>query len=212
MHRTGRDARVWHARSSAADRRANPVSSSGPTQDLQPRGGLEAVYWAKRSALLRFVRARVSLDSAEDVLQDLWLKIKSVTRPVEDPVGYLYRAADNLAISQHRSTLRARRRDDQWEAARPRVDPGRFDDALAARQQIAEAERLLRQLGFRTLQTFIMFRVHGMPQRAIAKVLNVSLSTIEKDLQRSYRAIAGLKGELYGLDEVTASQGGDNDE
>jgi RNA polymerase sigma-70 factor (ECF subfamily) len=154
----------------------------------------------------------VSPEAAEDVLQDLWIKIQSVSRPVEDPVSYLYRAADNLAISHHRSALRTRRRDDQWEAARPRIEPGRFDDVIVAREQIAEAERRLRQLGFRALQTFIMFRVHGMAQRAIATALNVSLSTVEKDLQRSYRAIAGLKSGLYGSDEVTASHGGDNDE
>ncbi len=191
---------------------APPVSTNEPSEDRKPLGGLELVYWERRDELLRFLRARASPDSAEDVLQDLWVKIQSVRAPVEDPVGYLYRAADNLAISQHRSALRSRRRDDQWEAVRPRIDPGRFDDAIAAREQIAEADRRLRQLGFRTLQTFIMFRVHGMPQRAIATALKVSLSTVEKDLQRSYRAIAGLRSDLYGSDQVTASRGGDNDE
>jgi RNA polymerase sigma-70 factor (ECF subfamily) len=188
------------------------VTTNEPTGDRKPLGGLEAVYWSRRNELLRFVRARVSPDLAEDVLQDLWIKIQSVSRPVDDPVGYLYRAADNLAISQHRSALRTRRRDDDWEATRPKIEPGRFDDAIAAREQIAEAERRLRQLGFRALQTFIMFRVHGMPQRSIAKALNVSLSTIEKDLQRSYRAIAGLRSDPYGSDQVTASHGDDNDE
>jgi RNA polymerase sigma-70 factor (ECF subfamily) len=154
----------------------------------------------------------VSPEAAEDVLQDLWIKIQSVSRPVEDPVSYLFRAADNLAISHHRSALRTRRRDDAWEAGRPTMDPGRLDDAIVVREEIAEAERRLRELGFRALQTFIMFRVHGMPQRAIAKALNVSLSTVEKDLQRSYRAIAGLKSDLYGSDEVAASHRGDNDE
>ena len=199
-------------RSCATCRCPHPVSTNIPSGDRKLLGGLELVYWERRGELLRFLRARGSPDSAEDVLQDLWVRIQSVRGPVEDPIGYLYRAADNLAISQHRSALRSRRRDDQWEAVRPRIEPGRLDDAIVAREQIAEAERRLRQLGFRTLQTFIMFRVHGMPQRAIAKALKVSLSTVEKDLQRSYRAIAGLRSDLYGSDDVTASRGGDNDE
>jgi RNA polymerase sigma-70 factor (ECF subfamily) len=188
------------------------VTTSESTGDRDSAGGIEAVYWLRRNELLRFIRARVSPDAAEDVLQDLWIKIRSVSRPVDDPVSYLYRAADNLAISHHRSALRTKRRDDQWEEMRPKIDSGRFDEAIVAREEIAEAERRLRRLGFRTLQTFIMFRVHGMPQRAIAQSLKVSLSTVEKDLQRSYRALAGLRNAFYGSDEVTASHGGDNDQ
>ena len=60
-------------------------------------------------------------------------------------------------------------------------------------QEIDRAEERLRALGERVLRTFVLFRVDGVPQRDIAQQLGISLSAVEKDLQRAYRAIADLK-------------------
>ncbi len=168
-----------------------PMSST-PTQSPRP-GGLEAVYLERRDALVRFVRARGAGEHAEDVVQELWLKLSTApSTPIADPVGYLYRAANNLMISRHRSAERTGRRDLDW------VETGSSEDrsgeeALEARQEIERAEARLRELGERVLHAFVLFRVEGLPQRDIAERLGVSLSAVEKDLQRAYRAIAGLK-------------------
>ena len=159
-------------------------------------GGLEAVYLDRRDALVRFLRARGAGDQAEDIVQQLWLKVSSApTAPIADPVGYLYRAANNLMISRHRSAERSERRDDEWGTSA--VDAADFagEAALEARQEIARAEERLRTLGQRVVRTFILFRIDGVPQKEIASQLGVSLSAVEKDLQRAYRAIAGLRSE-----------------
>lgn len=163
---------------------------------LQPGpGGLEAVYLERRDALVRFLRARGAGDQAEDLVQELWLKVSAApTTPVADPVGYLYRAANNLMISRHRSAERSERREDQWAGASDGQDRS-GEDAIAARQEIARAEQRLRALGQRVLRTFIMFRIDGIPQKDIAARLGISLSAVEKDLQRAYRAIADLRSE-----------------
>jgi RNA polymerase sigma factor (sigma-70 family) len=165
----------------------------GPSISEQPsRGGLEAVYLERREALVRFLRVRGAGEQAEDLVQELWLKVSSATSPVTDPVSYLYRAANNLMISRHRSAERSERRDDEWSSAGDRVDQS-GEAAVAARQEIARAEQRLRSLGQRVLRTFVMFRIDGVPQKEIASHLGVSLSAVEKDLQRAYRAIADLR-------------------
>ena len=168
-----------------------PMSSKPP---LSPRpGGLEAVYLERRDALVRFVRARGAGDHAEDVVQELWLRLSALpATPSADPVGYLYRAANNLMISRHRSAQRTGQRDEDYAAVRPDEDRS-GEEALAARQEIERAEARLRALGERVLQVFVLFRVEGVPQRDIAAKLGLSLSAVEKDLQRAYRAIADLK-------------------
>lgn len=171
-----------------------------PSGQAPPAGGLEAVYFERRDALLRFLRARGAGDQAEDLVQELWIRLSSVPhRPVADPVGYLYRAADNLMISRHRSTSRRERRDEEWGAA-----GGSFatmgEAAVGARHAIEKAEQRLRALGERAFRAFTLFRVDGVSQRAIADQLGVSLSSVEKDLQRAYRAIADLK-EQYDADQ-----------
>ena len=163
----------------------------------QEAGGLEAVYLAQRAALARFLRARGAGDLADDLVQELWLIVAALPpRPIADPVGYLYRAADNLMISRYRSAQRRDRRDDQWTNAALRDRRPGIDDSLAARQEIARAEQRLRAAGPRVLRAFLLFRVHGIAQRDIAAQLGVSISAVEKDLQRAYRAIAALKDEF----------------
>lgn len=176
IERSGRDAAM--------------ISTS--SQSARP-SGLEAVYLEKREALVRFVRARGAGEHAEDVVQELWLKLAAApATPIADPVGYLYRAANNLMISRHRSAERSGRRDDQFALAGSDEDRS-GEEAVVARQEIERAEERLRALGERVLQTFVLFRVEGVPQRGIAQRLGISLSAVEKDLQRAYRAIADLK-------------------
>ena len=172
----------------------DPPMSSTPPPSLRP-AGLEAVYLERRDALARFLRARGAGDHAEDLVQELWLKLSSATAtPIADPVGYLYRAANNLMISRHRSAGRSELRDEQFASVGPEENRS-GEDALAARQEIERAEARLRALGERVLQVFVLFRIEGITQRDIAQQMGISLSAVEKDLQRAYRAIADLKGE-----------------
>jgi RNA polymerase sigma-70 factor (ECF subfamily) len=48
---------------------------------------------------------------------------------------------------------------------------------------------VLRSLGERTDYIFRRHRVEGIPQRDIAAELGISLSAVEKHLQRAYRAV-----------------------
>lgn len=168
------------------------------TSDPAP-AGLEAVFLAHRAELLRFLRARGAGDAAEDVLQDLWLKIGATpARPVAAPLSYLYRAADTLMIDRHRAHAAARRRDGGWLEATGSTVPERSDApsgerVLIARQQADEAQRLLSGLGDRVARIFRRHRLDGVPQREIADAEGVSLSTVESDLRRAARALIALK-------------------
>ena len=168
-----------------------------PTDHRVPGpGGLEAVYLAQRDALVRFLRARGAAHDAEDVVQELWVKVSATaSAPIGDPVSYLYRAANNLMISRYRSAQRSERRDGEWSGGIEETAES-TETTVAARQEIARAERLLRDLGQRVLQVFVMFRVEGVSQGNIAAQLGISISAVEKDLQRAYRAIAGFRSEI----------------
>jgi RNA polymerase sigma-70 factor (ECF subfamily) len=170
--------------------------TAGPEPIERRPGGLEAVYLAHRETLLRFLRARGAGDAAEDLVQELWLKVSSApATPIADPLSYLYRAANNLMISRHRSAVSRGARDERWAGAGDEADAG-GEAALAARQELERAEQRLRALGPRVLRIFLLFRVDGVPQRAIAEQLSISLSAVEKDLQRAYRAMADLRSEI----------------
>jgi RNA polymerase sigma-70 factor (ECF subfamily) len=159
-------------------------------------GGLEAVYMAQRPRLVRFLRARGAADEAEDLVQELWMKITAApATPIADPVGYLFRAADNLMISRYRSTQRSGNRDNIWHDRTGEIGES-AEETVAARLKIDKAWHRLDGLGQRVLKIFTMYRVDGIGQQQVATELGISLSLVEKDLQRAYRAIANLKDEF----------------
>lgn len=164
--------------------------------------GLSAIFMNNRPALLRFLRARGAGDDAEDLLQDMWMKLKAKDLgPVADPLPYLYRMANNLMLDRYRSSTRRERREQDWAAGAGGVmaDPSEdvaIDERLILAERLEEARAVLRSLGPRVELVFRRFRMEGVGQRLIADELEVSLTTVEKDLQKAYRAMIALKQKL----------------
>ena len=171
-----------------------------PPDPPSPPAGLEAVFLANRPQLLRFLAARGAGDAAEDVLQDLWMKVAAAppTRPIAAPLAYLYRAADTLMIDRYRAERAQRRREDAWSDATGPATPGQSDDpagerVLIARERAAEAQGVLQSLGDRVARVFRRHRLDGVAQRDVAQENGVSLSTVESDLRKASRALIDLK-------------------
>ncbi|MES2495921.1 MAG: RNA polymerase sigma factor [Pseudomonadota bacterium] len=160
--------------------------------------GLEAVFLSNRDRLLGFLRAHGAGDAAEDLLQELWLKISSApSGPIAQPLSYLYRAANNLMLDRYRSQQQATKRDHEWTEAATTV-PGQSDAPsterrLIAREQLRLAQAALDALGERPAAIFRRHRVDGVGQRDIAAEFGVSISTVESDLRRAYRAMIELR-------------------
>ena len=164
--------------------------------------GLSQIFMANRAALLRFLRARGAGEDAEDLLQDIWMKLQAKDiGPVSDPLPYLYRTANNLMLDRYRSASRRERREQDWatEAGGVMADPTDevpVDERMILNQRLEEAQAVLRELGPRVEFVFRRFRLEGVGQRAIAEELGISLTTVEKDLQKAYRAMLALKQKM----------------
>lgn len=164
--------------------------------------GLSAIFLENRPALLRFLRARGAGDDAEDLLQDMWMKLEAKDLgPVADPLPYLYRMANNLVLDRYRSATRRERREQDWSESGGGVmaDPSEdvaIDERLILAERLEQARTVLRALGPRVELVFRRFRIEGVGQRLIAEELGVSLTTVEKDLQKAYRAMIALKQKL----------------
>lgn len=164
--------------------------------------GLSAIFMANRAALLRFLRARGAGEDAEDLLQDIWMKLEAKDLgPVADPVPYLYRMANNLMLDRYRSATRRGRREQDWAegAGGVMADPSDdlpVDERLILNERLDEARGVLRALGPRVEMVFRRFRIEGVGQKMIADELGVSLTTVEKDLQKAYRAMIALKQKM----------------
>ena len=165
--------------------------------------GLQAVLLDNRRALLRFLAARgAPAEEAEDVLQDLFVKLETQpAAPVAEPRAYLYRMTENLLLDRRRSAGRRAGREEAWVASqlgssREAEDRPSPEQALIARERLALVSSALARLPERTILIFRKYRLDGEPQRQIAAELGISLSAVEKHLQRAYRVVVEAQGRL----------------
>ena len=166
--------------------------------------GLQAVFLANRDRLLRFLSAHGAGDAAEDILQELWIKVStSAPGPVAQPLSYLYRAANNVMLDRYRSIRQATKRDSDWTETETdggdRAQDPVGERPLIAREQLRIVQEALDGLGERVAATFRRHRIDGVPQKVIARDLGVSLSTVESDLRKAYRVLIDVRRQL---DEV----------
>ena len=166
-----------------------------------PAQSLKSLFMASRPALIRFLQLRgASGDEAEDLVQDLYLKLESRTvSPIAEPRAYLYRMADNLLLDLRRASTRRARREEEWSKAEQLSGPSpadhaaATDDALIAQQQLHLVESALASLPERTVEIFRRFRIEGERQKHIAADFGISVSAVEKHLQRAYNVVLAIK-------------------
>jgi RNA polymerase sigma-70 factor (ECF subfamily) len=160
---------------------------------------LEQAYLAHRERLLRFLRARGAGEAAEDLLQELWLRLAAAPDPdAASGLGYMMRTADRLMIDRYRSERQASLRDKAWAEAQPGMADGVApapgpERALVARQEMARLEQALAELGPRPAAILRRHRIDGFTQRDIAAEFGISLSTVENDLRRAYAMILAIR-------------------
>ncbi len=158
-----------------------------------PASGLRAIFLAERPTLLRLLTIRLgSAPEAEDALQDIWLKLGDApSGPIASPAAYLFRMAHNAALDRRRSALAQSLREARWLEMQPgAAERPDAEAALLASERLRHVEAALAALPERVATAFRMFRIEGRSQKSIAQELGLSLSSLEKLLQRAYREIA----------------------
>ena len=163
-------------------------------------GGMRQLLVEMRDELKRFMLAR-QCDPAEvdDLLQDLFVKLTAgKTGPVGNPRAYLYQMANNLLLDRRRGRQRQARRDDSW--ARSQFGQDLCEDPAASpervaidRDLLAQVEAALREMPERTADILRRYRLEGQSQKVIAEQIGISLSAVEKHLQRAYRVLLELR-------------------
>jgi RNA polymerase sigma factor (sigma-70 family) len=172
-----------------------PAQFSDPANDRRRMVGsavmnartfeLAGLYTSQRKRLHRLIYHIVGNRAvAEDVAQDAFVKLNDRALGPTDH-GLLFRTAQNLALDH----LRAQRvRDAHARTALPEQhiqDQPLPDHVIDARQRLHSLLAALKALPPRTQQIFLLNRLDGLSQVQIAKVLGLSVSTVEKETIRA---------------------------
>ena len=174
--------------------------------DVSTGDSLAALFSTNRAMILRYFRAQGAGDHAEDLLQELWLKIQRAPSVSEVSRAYLMKMAHNLILDEARSAMRRKQRDRAWQTDGPagvEIDPSPdAEQVLISRESLGRVEGALRLLGSRTETILRRHRIDGVAQKDLAREQGLSLSAIEKHLQKAYRSIALVQIEVDGSKDI----------
>jgi len=176
------------------------LASSGPPERRADDDPLLAAFLEKRGNLVLFLVARVrSLATAEDLAQDLYLKI-AATPPgaeVRAPVALLYRMAANLLVDHVRSDQRGARRDAQWRldtratlGDQDVVSEPAADEALIAQERVRQLAEAVAALPPQMGRAFRLHKLDGLSQAQTAAAMGVSQKMIEQHIATAIRRLA----------------------
>jgi RNA polymerase sigma-70 factor (ECF subfamily) len=164
----------------------------------------------RRPLMSYFLRRARNRQDAEDLTQEVFLRIvrRDETVPLENAEVYLFRIAANLLRDRARrsATHRAGEHASLDTAAIEFADSGLLatglvedrepERVLISQESLTEVLRALDELGERTRDIFMLFRLEKMKHRDIAAIYGMTVSAVEKHIARAGVHLARRFGPL----------------
>ena len=174
-----------------------------PAPSVAP-DSLMTAYLERRQDLVNYFRVRLrSLDAAQDVVQDIGLRLTRYTgEDVANPTAFLYRLGSNLMLDHIKKERRSRRRADAWREAMIATDGGgpaaapepAADEAIIARERLSQILEAVESLPAATREAFRLHKLEGLSHSETAETMGVSRSSVEKYIMASLKRIAKRLG------------------
>ena len=173
------------------------MNEIGPNQ-------LMSEYLELRTDLVGFLTARLGdRSTAEDVYQELYIRL-SAAHPhgtLENPRGFIYRSAYNLANEYARAQQRRVKRDGTWAKLATQTkgreavsDIPDADDAIEAKRRLELLLKGLADLTPKCREAFTQHHLRGLSHSEIAISMGVSTKAIEKQMTIALKHLASKLG------------------
>ncbi|MEM7058586.1 MAG: RNA polymerase sigma factor [Pseudomonadota bacterium] len=148
---------------------------------------LHACFLREMPRLKRQLTFRTgSIDTAEDLLHDLWLRLRRQSKNVvENPRAYLSRIADNLAIDEARFRARRQGSTDVNTLRDLPDDRSSTEQAIIARDKMRRVAAALSDMPERRRVIFLAARLSGERYASIADRFGISTRTVENEVRRA---------------------------
>lgn len=142
-----------------------------------------------RGSLLRFFERRVrDRIEAEDLVQDVFVRLaqRGDLHQIEFLGGYVFETASSVLRDRaRRRAARAADAHDSYDVERHGGVDFAPDRVLDGRERLRQASAVLLELPERTRHVFLLRRVEGLRYQDIAARLQISVSAVEKHMQRA---------------------------
>ena len=169
--------------------KSDPPKNDPPSQEQNlGRSPVLKAFQRHHLALHRFIsRFLYNRQDVEDVAQEAFLRAFSAEKStnIEQPKSYLFRVAKNVAVSQLR--LKSRQITsyiDDEEGDESLVGNWTLEDEVMARQKLGIHCEAVASLPPQCRKVYLLRKVHGLSHKNIAERLGITVSTVEKHLNR----------------------------
>lgn len=155
-------------------------------------------YMRKRDALVRFFTVRTrSAERAEDLVQDLFLKLQGMDAPedLQNPEAFLYRIGTNLMLDRAKHEKRETARNSRWNlettgaVADPVAPEPEAEAALDARRRLQKLMAAVERLPPQVATAFRLHKFDGLSHGEVAARMGVSRSSVEKYIMSALRQL-----------------------
>lgn len=157
------------------------------------------LYLAHRNELVDYATPIVGCRaSAEDVVQEAWLRFISSTAAVTQPAAYLYRIVRNLALDHLRRGATQRVNDDPALLDELPDHSANPETRAVSQNELQLVCLALHELPERTRQAFELYRLQGQTLQQVADTLQISVGLAH---QLVHAALRHCTERLGGADE-----------
>jgi RNA polymerase sigma factor (sigma-70 family) len=153
-----------------------------------------------RSTLARyFIRRRVPADDAEDLVQDVFLRVarRGSLAGIANVDAYLTSSAGSVLVDWHRRrSVREADAHVPFELEHHDTAVAAADEAIAAREELRLTTLHLLELPERTRTAFVLSRLEGLHYREIGARLGISPSAVEKHVAKALAHLLARAGAV----------------
>jgi RNA polymerase sigma-70 factor (ECF subfamily) len=158
----------------------------------------------RASLVAYFMRRTGNMQESEDLTQETFARLigSNTFDKAEEARAFVFRVASNLLRDRGRAVARLRRypmtpidvlaKNDSEPHLVEDLNPERI---LIGKENLAGVLDCLNELGERTRNIFVLFRLEGMKQKAIATTYDISVSTVEKHVMAAVIHLAKRFGQ-----------------
>lgn len=143
---------------------------------------LKELFERYRLDLQRFIAMKFGDHSSEDITQEAFINILKIEDPssIENPKAYLYKTAQNLALSRiRREKLHQKYTDDSQHESENEVC---LERQIQAQRDLQSVQSALQELPEKYRKTFLLSRSEGLSYKEISEKLEMPVSTVEKHI------------------------------
>lgn len=151
------------------------------------------LFLAEKPNLVRLISRIVGCRvTAEDIAQDVFVRLWG-RQGAEWERGLLFRTGQNLALDHLRANKVRRSFAEGVTVEQLSHEAAEPERQASARQDLHSLQAALQSLPERTRRAFLLNRLDGRSYADIAAALEVSVSTVEKDIIQALRAVRGWR-------------------